>query len=232
MLYEDINNSTDIPCLLDEVWRDIEGYENFYMISNYGRVKRLAYVKVFRNQVTSWEKLLPEKIYKLNLDSHGYPQVALRLAGLPPRVARVHRLVAEHFLAPPSDNLLAECKAAGLDYVLIDHKDDNPKNPHIDNLRWCSPAYNNKKTEKDYSSVSGSNQYMAILNEERVLEIVELLDNSGLSQNDIAAMYGVKQITISNINTGRSWTKVTGRKPVPRSVLRRETNTIVESELV
>jgi len=42
----------------------------------------------------------------------------------------IHRLVASAFIPNP-DNL-----------PQINHKDENPKNNHVDNLEWCSAKYN------------------------------------------------------------------------------------------
>ncbi len=97
MIYQELNKYINIPCLEGEEWRPIKGYEESYKISNYGRVKRLAFTRTMRNQVTSWSQHFPEKIYKLNLDSSGYPQVVLNVNDCDRRVARCHRLVAEHF---------------------------------------------------------------------------------------------------------------------------------------
>lgn len=219
MIYGELNKLKHLHTLGDEVWKPITGYEDYYMISNYGRVKRLSYTGTMKNQTSSWEQPFTEKIYMLNEDSKGYPQVALCVDGQDRRVCRVHRLVAEHFLQPPSDDLIRECEIAGINYVPVEHEDDDPRNPHVSNLRWCSPSFNNKKAAKnrDYSYINGSNQYMAILDEQDVLEILKLLDSKTMSQEKIGEMFGVKQITISNINTGRSWAHLTGRKRTERS---------------
>lgn len=62
----------------EEVWKDVPGPKDAtinYQISNHGRVRRLSYTAHFGNQVTSWEKTLPDKILKGSIDSHGYAQV-------------------------------------------------------------------------------------------------------------------------------------------------------------
>lgn len=106
----------------EEVWKDIPGPEDatiHYQISNHGRVRRLSYTAHFCNQVTSWEKILPDKILKRCIDSHGYVQVKLCFYRQPgcveePINALVHRLVADAFLPPPSKELVEECAKSGL----------------------------------------------------------------------------------------------------------------------
>lgn len=43
----------------------------------------------------------------------------------------VHRLIAQAFLPNPNN------------YPMVNHKDENPKNNHKDNLEWCDAQYNN-----------------------------------------------------------------------------------------
>lgn len=233
MIYEELNKLSHVQNLDGEIWKPITGYEEHYMISNYGRVKRLAFTRMMYNQVTSWEQFFPENIYMLNGNTQNYPQVALCVDNKERRVCRVHRLVAEHFLAPPSEKLVEECRVSGLDYVPVEHEDDDPRNPHVSNLRWCTPSFNNKKASytRDYSYMNGSQQYMAILNESDVLEIIKLLDSKAMSQEKIGEMFGVKQITISNINTGRSWAHLTSRERTERSRKRKPKRLMERTEL-
>ncbi len=51
----------------------------------------------------------------------------------------------------------------------------------------------------------GENSPTHKLTEEQVIEIRKLLKEGKYYQWEIAEMYGVKEITISNINTGRNW---------------------------
>lgn len=65
------------------------------------------------------------------LDSSGYPIVKLYDNNSKPRTIAVHRIIADTFISNP-DNL--EC---------INHKDENKQNNSIENLEWCTKAYNN-----------------------------------------------------------------------------------------
>ena len=63
-------------------------------------------------------------------DRYGYPKVTFNAGKL--ETATVHRLVAEAFIPNP-DSL-----------PCINHKDENKENNSVDNLEWCTVAYNNR----------------------------------------------------------------------------------------
>lgn len=217
-----------------EIWKDVAGHEGIYQISNCGRVKRLARYSERSNQVGNFTIYLDEYIFKQSYDTKGYPQVLLTIGTK--RVARVHRLVAEAFLKPPSDELLNECKLAGLSYVPVNHIDHNPKNNLVTNLEWCSAKWNvdwcSKNNRANKEKVSGSLNKNSLLKEHQVFEILDLLAGGQLSQEAIGEIYGVSQLTVSNIKTGRSWSHLTGIPPAKKSRSKREAVSISEQEFI
>lgn len=112
-----------------ESWKDIEGYEGVYQVSNEGRVRSLGN-----------NKKRKEKTLKPQCDRLGYLTVLL-YKGKPKRLL-IHRLVAKAFL--PNQN----------DYPIINHKDENKENNFVfinedgsvdsekSNLEWCTSKYN------------------------------------------------------------------------------------------
>lgn len=212
-----------------ETWKDIPSTEGRYQISDHGRVKRKLYKRTNSNHVASWEQEYREKILTGSVDSHGYRQATFYVGG-EKTVRFVHRLVAENFLNPPSEVLVAECLKTGHKKVFVNHKDEDPLNNHVDNLEWCTPAYNVDYSPQEYSRTSGDNCKHAILTEEIVDKILQL--KGMLTQKKLAAMFGVQQVTISNIFTGRSWSAYTG---IPRKERRKgkaaaKTKSISQSE--
>lgn len=101
-----------------EIWKDIEGYEGLYQVSNLGRVRSLNY-----NQ-TGKVKVL--KLY----NKRGYLEVALSKNG-GKKFCLVHRLVAQAFIPNP-DN-----------FPCVNHKSERKSENQAFNLEWCDHRYNN-----------------------------------------------------------------------------------------
>lgn len=118
----------------DEVWKDIKGYEGIYQISNYGRVKSLERIIEYigKNQYTQFNMKLKvnEKLIKLSFDKDGYIQAGLATNGKV-KTKRVHFLVAQAFIPNPNK------------YLCINHKNEDKSDNRVQNLEWCSVAYNN-----------------------------------------------------------------------------------------
>lgn len=102
----------------EEVWKDIPSYEGLYQVSTFGNVRSLNYHRTGQ-----------ARILKQGRDRDGYCQVTLSNAGRP-KSFKIHRLVATAFIPNP------------LNLPVINHKDENPLNNHVNNLEWCTVKYN------------------------------------------------------------------------------------------
>lgn len=110
-----------------EIWRDIIGYEGYYQVSNYGRVKVLPHL-VSRGFCTV---TCPEKILKPRVKNNQY--LFVRLSNGHKNTSKekyVHRLVAEAFLPNHKDK------------PEIDHIDGDRINNLVTNLRWATRTEN------------------------------------------------------------------------------------------
>lgn len=99
----------------NEIWKDIKGYPN-YQISNYRRI---------------WSKYKNGYI-KPHLKKTGYLQVRLVAINGKQKSESVHRLVALNFIDNPYS------------YPVVNHKDGNKQNNHVENLEWCTVSENTK----------------------------------------------------------------------------------------
>ena len=109
-----------------EIWKDIEGYEDDYMISSYGRVRSVDRMKTLSNGV---KRLQKGRILKPAKDKDGYLLCILSKNGIH-TMCKVHRLVAQAFIPNPYN------------LPQINHKDENKANNCVDNLEWCDGKYN------------------------------------------------------------------------------------------
>ena len=98
---------------MEEIWKDVVGYEGIYKVSNFGNVYSIKNKK----------RLKPYK------NSCNYKRVNLWLNGRGEN-AVIHRLVAKAFIPNP------------LNLPQVNHKDENKANNYVDNLEWCTASYN------------------------------------------------------------------------------------------
>lgn len=190
-----------------EEWKDIEGYEGLYQVSNLGNVKSLG------NNKSRKEKLLKPGKNKSN-----YLTVVLCKNG-EHKTCKVHRLVANAFIP----------KIDGKTHV--DHIDGNPSNNVYTNLRWCSQAENNnfdlyrrhmseaKKGEKSYlygkHRTEETKRKIAKANSKQVL-CIEMNKIYG-STMEVERELGIDHSNISMCCNGKY--KFAGKHPVTREKL-------------
>lgn len=118
----------DLP---NERWVDIENYECFYMISDYGRIKSLE------RKIDS-SHVYKTRILKQAYDKDGYLNCTLSKNGIS-KTIRVHQMVGKYFVSNP-DNL-----------PIFDHikeVDVGYCNNHYSNLQPITYSQNTKKAYK------------------------------------------------------------------------------------
>ena len=111
---------------MKEIWKDIEGYEGLYQVSNLGNVKSLDHMrKNGTNEYMQKGKLLKPQLnnktryFHIRLSKNGKVKNFL-----------LHRIIAQAFIVNPNN------------YKEINHKDENPSNNSLQNLEWCDKKYN------------------------------------------------------------------------------------------
>ena len=171
---------------MKEIWKDIEGYEGSYQISNYGRVKALPrqIPGAYNNR---------EFIKKITHDNYGYPIVGLSKNGRS-KTFTVHRLVAKAFL--PNPHGLKE----------VNHKDENKENNCSENLEWCTTQYNLTYGHR-LDCARGEKNHLHKLTEEQIREIrkIYVKGDPEFGQSALGRKFGVAHGTIAWIVDGKSW---------------------------
>lgn len=97
-----------------EIWREIEGYDGKYQVSNLGRI--------WSNKSKQYLKSYPA--------NHGYLRLTLYGADGKPKGESHHRLVARAFCPNPNG------------YTEVNHIDEDKTNNNASNLEWCSRERN------------------------------------------------------------------------------------------
>ena len=166
----------------EEEWREVQGYEGLYEVSNFGRVRTLNYkrtgaIRVMKDAGLKKTGHRYVVLYKNGVKMHQY----------------VHRLVAQAFVSNPNN------------LPCVNHKDENPTNNCANNLEWCSKEYNNtfgSRTERIAEKKRGHN------NTPKSKAILQLsLDGELLqewpSAQEIKRQLGYSQGNISTVCLGR-----------------------------
>ena len=125
----------DYICNMEEIWKDITGYEGIYQVSNLGRVRSFKIKKT--------GKLLKPR------NSHGYLYVYLG------KNYPIHQLVAMVFLNHTPDG----------HKIIVDHIDNNSLNNRLDNLQLITQRRNaiKDRTSDNVGVYKVNNKFRAII---------------------------------------------------------------------
>lgn len=114
-----------------EIWKPIFGFEEFYEVSNQGRIRSLARISTFSNR---WggvnHRQVPGRLMPPAANTAGYLHITLR-ANTKDTTFLVHRLVAAAFIANPSG------------FKTVNHKNGRKSDNAAANLEWMNQAENN-----------------------------------------------------------------------------------------
>ncbi len=186
---------------MEEIWKDIEGYEGLYQVSNLGRVKSLERYQQNHSKLQKVE----EKIKIIHIKSNGYQFVQLYKNNIMKNL-HIHRLVAQAFIPNPDNK------------PQINHIDGNKLNNNVTNLEWCTNSENGKHAYK-----LGLNRYTKRrqdatieANKKYKSKPIDQLDLQGnyirtwLNAHEASRQLGIDRSTISQCCRGSRRNKTAG----------------------
>lgn len=134
--------------MMEEIWKDVLGYEGLYWVSSLGEIK-----SVYR----------PGKIKKQYIAKRGYLSTTLTSNGKT-RTKTVHTIVAEAFLGPKP----------GPGYE-VDHIDGDRFNNRADNLEWVTKRENYARMVRHQGQLAIYDKVREL--EQRVMHLEKLLED-------------------------------------------------------
>lgn len=170
----------------NEIWKPVFGYEGFYEVSSFGRVRTVLGASQHSYHYHAGSILGPSN------DGHYW---ILHLTGLKKRTRRVHTLVLESFIGPRPKGMVSR------------HLDGNAYNNALENLAWGTQKQNMDDKKKHGTNVEGTGCWQAKLTEDDVVKIRELR-KSGETLDAISKMFPVTPNNIWDVTSGRTWKHV------------------------
>lgn len=189
------------------VWKPVVGYEGLYEVSNTGLVKSL-----------NCYNYKEPRLMKLGKRRDGYLSVGLSKNNRT-KTKTVHRLVAEAFIPNPNN------------LEMVNHKDENRTNNNVENLEWCSRAYNqlyslqlhperNKKFAENFKGLSPWTQKgVAHKNTKKVAiidnddNIIKVFENASVAGKELGISSGnITQVCKLNAIPNRNKQRQIGKK--------------------
>lgn len=172
---------------MNEIWKDIPGYEGYYQASSLGRIKgKTRLVKHYQGG----NLVVKERTLKLNTVG---PYVSVLLSKEGKHITFLaHRIIAALFVPNPDNK------------PNVNHKDFNPYNNEADNLEWTTQQENITHSVNAGRNVKGETHGCHKLTEDQVRKI----RSYDKSYKWLSEIFGVSYTSIKRIRSRKNWTHI------------------------
>jgi len=181
---------------LEEIWKPIKGFEEFYLITKDGNIKSVERQICLKTH--SYIRREQDIIQAKSLD--GYYRIKLYNNTKKTKTISTHRLVALTYLNNPNN------------YLEINHIDGNKTNNNVTNLEWCSKEQNVKHAYdtglKKRENYVGEACVFSKLTEQQVLSIREEYKTGTTSYPKLSKKYNTVIGNIESIINRKTWKHV------------------------
>lgn len=172
---------------MKEIWKDVNGWEQYYQVSNIGRVRSLSRMTTLKNGV---KRYCAGQILKPCLNSGKYYTVRLSRDGFAVTKS-VHQLVARAFLSNP------------LGLKQINHISGDKIDNRALNIEWCTDKHNKEHAKiHGLKNDTGEQNPNAKLSTDQVRVILRCND---LKNTELANIFNVSPSMIGRIKKRTSW---------------------------
>jgi len=184
-----------------EIWKDIKGFEGFYMVSNYGRVKSME-----RTIYSRWVRMkLPTKIRKQDIAKNHSLNLTLHISGIKHKLS-VARLVYNAFVEPIPFSKMGN-------NLIIGHHNNDPKDNRVENLYLISQSDFSKKQMQLGISLTIENRKISAEGREKIrlsrCKKVSQYTGEGVFLQSYSSITEASQIT--GVRQTSIWASINGK---------------------
>lgn len=181
-----------------EIWEAIPGFEGYYDVSSFGRVRSLDRII---NQLGKRQcvKSIKGRLLRPAV-SHGYHSYVLWKDHKQTTI-RAHHAVAYAFLGPRPDG------------TYVCHRDGDRLNNALSNIYYGTPSENVADARTHGTLAVGEKAGSAKLTAIEIARIKKMAETH--LQREICAEFGISQAQVSRIVNGKEWKHIDEQAPLP-----------------